>query len=874
MLALLQPDRAKTQQTKGSKSRDLRSSNYGAPQSNPVWQSLALRPVATRPKLTVGQPGAHDEQEADHVADRVMRMAPPASGNFKFSVSSDTSLKVQRKCTQCSGEEEEKLQRKAQDASTNSVETALPMVHETLRSPGQPLDPATRALMEPRFGHDFSQVRVHNDAGAAASANGLHAAAYTLGPDIVFAAGTFSPNTARGQRLLGHELTHVVQQRSAAPVAQGASVSSPGDSAEREADRVADALVSSNCPAPRIRERPTAGIARATLDVDALSTEVQTKASVGVQIGQAIRPMGLLFIKYLGAHPQGEIAKAADYPMKFKQPADKSKPVAPPTADASPPASNIPLVAHFFPATWPTITGRALVLGGFHGDEHPGWEVTDQLVKDLSQPSGNVGVGFHTMVIPRVNPAAIEDELNGVKMWRNRCNRQLVDLNRNFPTGKKAGDKGCANTDSAPVQPETQAVMDVIKKFKPDRILSTHAIGEKAHAGVFADPNQDPKAIELAKGMAATLVNQADRPFNKLGPGSFNPVYPGDKPGAPAAGTSLGVWGPTAVDPSHPVPVITMEAPEFHSLGTGAGAAPRTVEGFMRPVRAFLVDPAQLATQADWDILTDILAFSAADQLSFLTGKLSRKNDIFGRINDRVQTAIANLNAMRPKTLPKIEPLSPLRLFSETVPGGGGTSQSEIDFDKFFLTGGKKGGWDTLPDQFFINGDRSKGADRVKWLATPSKDRLDIIVRFSSLPGASRHHWNTEVDVNSTDVVDWQPAPALAKPDGKFFGLGQWLGANAAEVGLLQSYSPGRPAGGYADEPWHFSYAPLSIQLLRMYNQQVNLKTDVIDAVLAEFQKRASAQGLTLPTDFATALGQINVSDLVNKINQAMQPAP
>ncbi|HKC65843.1 MAG TPA: hypothetical protein VKB86_19525, partial [Pyrinomonadaceae bacterium] len=79
---------------------------------------------------------------------------------------------------------------------------------------------------------------------------------------------------------------------------------------------------------------------------------------------------------------------------------------------------------------------------------------------------------------------------------------------------------------------------------------------------------------------------------------------------------------------------------------------------------------------------------------------------------------------------------------------------------------------------------------------------------------------------------------------------------------------------GYADEPWHFSYAPISVGLLDRYNKTVNLKTDVIDEVVAEFQKRAKEQGLTLPTDFATALGQINVSDLVNTINPALKPPP
>lgn len=82
---------------------------------------------------------------------------------------------------------------------------------------GRPLDDATRAVLEPRFGHDFSRVRVHTDARASASAERVRAEAYTVGPDIVFAAGRYAPGASAGTHLLAHELAHVVQQGAAAP---------------------------------------------------------------------------------------------------------------------------------------------------------------------------------------------------------------------------------------------------------------------------------------------------------------------------------------------------------------------------------------------------------------------------------------------------------------------------------------------------------------------------------------------------------------------------------------------------------------------------------------------------------------------------------
>ncbi|HEX8489377.1 MAG TPA: DUF4157 domain-containing protein [Chthoniobacterales bacterium] len=85
-------------------------------------------------------------------------------------------------------------------------------MHDVLRSPGQPLNSETRALMEPRFGHDFSQVRIHTDTRAAESAEAVNALAYTVGQDVVFRNGAYRPQTSSGQTLLAHELVHTIQQ--------------------------------------------------------------------------------------------------------------------------------------------------------------------------------------------------------------------------------------------------------------------------------------------------------------------------------------------------------------------------------------------------------------------------------------------------------------------------------------------------------------------------------------------------------------------------------------------------------------------------------------------------------------------------------------
>lgn len=105
--------------------------------------------------------------------------------------------------------------------------------------PGRPLDGDVRSGMEARFGHDFSQVRVHSDEKSAATTRAYGALAYTTGSDIFFNSGRYRPDTATGRRLLAHELAHVVQQAGAPSAVQTKNMSTPGDAAERTADAAA-----------------------------------------------------------------------------------------------------------------------------------------------------------------------------------------------------------------------------------------------------------------------------------------------------------------------------------------------------------------------------------------------------------------------------------------------------------------------------------------------------------------------------------------------------------------------------------------------------------------------------------------------------------
>jgi len=172
-------------------------------------------------KLVVGPVNDPYEQEADRVADQVMRMPDE---QVATTSDNDPGPVIQRACASCE-EDEEKLQRQPEEDEEESIQAkreAGPSGGEvsakqtaeieSIKTGGEPLHPANRSFFEQRFGHDFSNVRIHSDDRASQSAKGINAQAYTTGQHIIFGAGHYSPNTQAGQKLLAHELTHVIQQ--------------------------------------------------------------------------------------------------------------------------------------------------------------------------------------------------------------------------------------------------------------------------------------------------------------------------------------------------------------------------------------------------------------------------------------------------------------------------------------------------------------------------------------------------------------------------------------------------------------------------------------------------------------------------------------
>ncbi|HYP01209.1 MAG TPA: DUF4157 domain-containing protein [Pyrinomonadaceae bacterium] len=197
----------------------------GCPRCEAERSSAAQPAFTVQPKLNLSTPGDRYEQEADRVADEIMRMPSPHNATPPPTATAHASPQlVQRKCSSC--ESAARRRKPAEDEDRRIVQTKrvtgesspAPASHRLHAETGAPqgggasLPQSARAFFEPRFGHDFTHVRVHTDARADEMARAINARAFTVGQDIGFRAGEYQPDSFEGRKLLAHELTHTLQQ--------------------------------------------------------------------------------------------------------------------------------------------------------------------------------------------------------------------------------------------------------------------------------------------------------------------------------------------------------------------------------------------------------------------------------------------------------------------------------------------------------------------------------------------------------------------------------------------------------------------------------------------------------------------------------------
>lgn len=159
-------------------------------------------PKGVQTELEISQPGDPYEQEADRIADRVMRMPTPLAERQNAPVFTQV----------------ERISRRQERGAQLREIAREPRSGFLPPGSGQPLPMSVRDFFEPRFGYDFSQVQIYTDTHAAKSARSIDALAYTAGTDIVFGTGQYALATPKGMRLLAHELAHVVQQGRSQPL--------------------------------------------------------------------------------------------------------------------------------------------------------------------------------------------------------------------------------------------------------------------------------------------------------------------------------------------------------------------------------------------------------------------------------------------------------------------------------------------------------------------------------------------------------------------------------------------------------------------------------------------------------------------------------
>lgn len=269
-------------------------------------------------KLTINQPNDRYEQEADRVADVVMRMPEPRLQRQVEPEEEEETLQtkplaseitplVQRQVELEGGEEEELIQAKDASGQTLHVSPIVQTQIHSLRGGGQRLSSSLRNFFEPRFGHDFSQVRVHTDAKAAESARAVNARAFTIGRDVVFGAGEYSSESLAERKLLAHELTHVLQQIYSS--GQSARhVGSVADAYERESDAV---VMSDHSLSPVVKAKLGAGFVQRQIDetfglnelTDDESTATESEDGLEVEVQDGDSPIS-------GGELVGEISEA------------------------------------------------------------------------------------------------------------------------------------------------------------------------------------------------------------------------------------------------------------------------------------------------------------------------------------------------------------------------------------------------------------------------------------------------------------------------------------------------------------------------------------------------------------------------------------
>ena len=342
---------------------------------------------------------------------------------------------------------------------------------DSFRGRGEALPTPERGFFERRLHYDFGSVRVHHDAQAADSALSFGARAYTYGRDIVFGAGEYAPGSRRGNGLLAHELTHVIQQGTGQPLVQRSALSDSLRDAWKAKPQI-DALL--------------ARLSQPDMQTDAAHAD----KDIDTELAALLRdPDDLWVAQRIRMGKLGDTTgKRVDEIVK-KDPTT-GDPVIDPTTRK--PVKEIvtrtlsakpqPIEARFFKGS---TDRRALVIAGVHGSEKQGIEVANMLINDLKS-SATLPV-LTTIIVPSLFP-------DNALLKGEEAREGLVPTNRNFPepsedltTATAKGRGKPIDAQSRAILPENRMLIELMERFHPERIISIHGTQAPGQAGVFYD---------------------------------------------------------------------------------------------------------------------------------------------------------------------------------------------------------------------------------------------------------------------------------------------------------------------------------------------------------------------------------------------------
>jgi hypothetical protein len=769
---------------------------------------------------------------------------------------------LQRKCA-CGGTpgpsgECEECRRKRlgvqRSAAGPGPDVAPPIVHDVLAGGGRPLDAGTRAFMEPRFGHSFADVRVHDDARAARSADAVHAEAYTVGRHVVFASGRYAPATGAGQSLLAHELAHVRQQGGGDPAPGPLWVNQPDGAGEREAEEtergittgtardLGPGLFRRHLVQRAVRERVTEDRqphARACLvhlhgdERNALETAQTLRGSHCVNLVHLSGTQRLLNVE---VPSRGRCR--ADPNRIFTQTGRQATLVTGPCAAASRAGAELeleqfhdtqlaPAISRCRGGSGSTSMDGPLPVVSFHNNTTPGG-----LAIGSYQPGGTEAGATET------DPARTGGGANPtIHSSEDPDNYFLVTDPADF-----AGLRGTRNTVLQASSPTDDGSLSVA-------LASARYINVEAEGKPFPGRTHAHFVTNLAMGLevmqqlgvpqqpcaAPAADSAAAGPLSKQAVESEGAPEAGEaEPGAEPETESLLDFLSRLIDE-----IIRV----LGQWGTMPDPLPReSPPPGLDPACLNFADQAALDTRkAVW--ASRISAMPPADVISWITGVATPPT-----------VAAAEAAAQRDCMLFAIRasagrPGSPLSLGAPAADVQSGrrsqADQERIWMGKFNFT--RSTPFDRITDDArrtcgslvgsATKWDTRDPGHRVCWGVAPragttappmpagaraltADERQREILQASSAPGISRHHAGTDFDLFDPDMD-----PAAWEAGGAFADEYSWLMRNASTYGFIQSFTAASTfmSVGYIEERWHWSYYPIAQALLEFSRSHESL---------------------------------------------------